>query len=1026
MNLKEQKDFAFSLAKRKLSLDSTNTSFKSKKGTFRKEYSSPKRSNQLLNKFINTAFKNNMDINKSRNIIAGNLPICISQLTNLKNFNELSTKFTQKEIKNSSLNNISSIDNDNTFNFHSNSRKKNNNFKKLISRNGKFLVINDLLNSFNTKFEKNGNGNNCTKNILTPEKEKSSLLLKLSPFRLKPNLRITSFVQSPIGSIKYKIRDIENKAFLNRSNINNNSSTLENNLSDINIIINKTNIKNDKNISSFDLCGNNLSSLGGTNNNSINNTIDIKRNNNKKHFSGLNFSFRKLKDLKHSNYNSKINKNLFLCMNNNIFEDKRNISNKNNIKPINKLIINNININKNKIINFHSKKSSDYNEKVINEIKKIIIQKDKENNNDVEKSFLNEKKIIQKNEIKINDISRNFSAIKKNNISTFKDIEQYENNVELNENQNLDENEKKSNNLQKKDNKDKKGKKSIKSAKILENKGIKTDKNAYLENTEKKIGIKMANLKNENIKLKLVQALSKNVLRIKRKNSIKIGDYFNKNKKEYSHLIIPPKSKKLEKNKFLNKLNKKLENNNALNNKLFNSKAVILLLNSKKKELYFSKKYNQYKDNIKNNIQNEGLNSLNIKVFNKYNNAIEDELNNKRDLILEYKNKYTKCNHDCGTEKSIFKYFCDKYEFEGIDSLKTKKNNKSRRNSIVLSLEQINKILEYKMTKKKDNFPLLKSKAFFMNNEVDWKNTKTNFMYIHKFILREHLFDLNDENTKYYSKRHNTDKHCTCSSHRSLSSFKNGLGSLLKNSGIIQFSPPKKRNLFRRTSSFIDLTSIHRRNSIKLEEKKKNNMNNYSILSSKKIFYNNNQKNGKYSRNEYLLNIKEVDDDDYRESEKEENTINEEKSKKELPFILQLDENNCKIKNKGEFLLKNYRTIEDIYLGLCFLIVEGKEKLFINKMEEMKELIDIDNQIFDGNTFLILATREGNKNLVKFLCENKCEMNLQNDKGNTALHYAIGNLFFDIVDILISYGAKEDILNCKGLRPWDCIDKYLE
>ena len=767
MNLKEQKDFAFSLAKRKLSLDSTNTSFKSKKGTFRKEYSSPKKPNQILNKFINTAFKNNMDINKSRNIIVSNLPICISQLTNLKNFNELSTKLTQKEIKNSSLNNISSIDNDNrsikdnSHIFHSNSRKKNNNFKKLISRNGKFLVINDLLNSFNTKFDNNGNGNNFSKNVMTPEKEKSSLLLKLSPFRLKPNLRITNFVQSPIGSIKYKIRDIENKAFLNRSNINNNSSTLENNLSDINIIINKTNIKNDKNISSFDLCGKNLSGLGGTNNDSINNTIDIKRNHNMKNFSGLNFSFRKLKDLKHSNYNSKINKNLFLYMNNNIFEDKRNITNKNNIKPINKLIINNININKNKIINFHSKKSSDYNEKVINEIKKIIIEKDKESktdNNDVEKSFLSAKKNTQKNKIKINDTPRNFSAVKKNNKSTFKGIELYENNVELNENHNLDENEKKSNNLQKEDNKDKKGKKSIKSEKIIENKGIKTDKNANLENSEKKIGIKMVNLKNENIKLKLVEALSKNIFKITRKKAIRIEDYFNKNKKEYSHLIIQPKSKKLEKNKFLNKLNKKIENNIALNNKLFNSKAVILLLNSKKKELYFSKKYNQYKDNIKNNILKEGPNSLNIKVFNKYNNEIKDELNNERDLILKYKNKYTKYSHYCGTETSIFKYFCDKYEFEGIDSIKAKKDNKRRRNSVVLSLDQISKLLDYKMTKKEDNFPLAKSKTFFMNDEVDWKNTKTNFMYIHKFILREHLFDLNDENTKYFSKRHNTDQ----------------------------------------------------------------------------------------------------------------------------------------------------------------------------------------------------------------------------------------------------------------------------
>ena len=35
-------------------------------------------------------------------------------------------------------------------------------------------------------------------------------------------------------------------------------------------------------------------------------------------------------------------------------------------------------------------------------------------------------------------------------------------------------------------------------------------------------------------------------------------------------------------------------------------------------------------------------------------------------------------------------------------------------------------------------------------------------------------------------------------------------------------------------------------------------------------------------------------------------------------------------------------------------------------------------------------------------------------------------LIFEIVDILISFGAREDIINNCGLRPWDCIDNNLE
>ena len=43
--------------------------------------------------------------------------------------------------------------------------------------------------------------------------------------------------------------------------------------------------------------------------------------------------------------------------------------------------------------------------------------------------------------------------------------------------------------------------------------------------------------------------------------------------------------------------------------------------------------------------------------------------------------------------------------------------------------------------------------------------------------------------------------------------------------------------------------------------------------------------------------------------------------------------------------------------------------MFINKIKELKDSIDINHQFFEGNTFLIMASREGNKNITYFLCQ---------------------------------------------------------
>ena len=117
--------------------------------------------------------------------------------------------------------------------------------------------------------------------------------------------------------------------------------------------------------------------------------------------------------------------------------------------------------------------------------------------------------------------------------------------------------------------------------------------------------------------------------------------------------------------------------------------------------------------------------------------------------------------------------------------------------------------------------------------------------------------------------------------------------------------------------------------------------------------------------------------------------------------------------------------IDEIYLELIKLIIEEKNKSFINFYEKNKKLIDINQELFGGNTLLILSTREGNYLITKFLCEHGSEVNNQNHNGNTALHYAIGKHYYNIADLLTKFGAREDIKNNNNLTAWECIENNI-
>ena len=60
-----------------------------------------------------------------------------------------------------------------------------------------------------------------------------------------------------------------------------------------------------------------------------------------------------------------------------------------------------------------------------------------------------------------------------------------------------------------------------------------------------------------------------------------------------------------------------------------------------------------------------------------------------------------------------------------------------------------------------------------------------------------------------------------------------------------------------------------------------------------------------------------------------------------------------------------------------------------------------------------------------YLLGKGANVNTQNKKQNTPLHYALSYQNFTICDMLLRSGADESVKNYKGLTPWQCLDtKY--
>ena len=65
----------------------------------------------------------------------------------------------------------------------------------------------------------------------------------------------------------------------------------------------------------------------------------------------------------------------------------------------------------------------------------------------------------------------------------------------------------------------------------------------------------------------------------------------------------------------------------------------------------------------------------------------------------------------------------------------------------------------------------------------------------------------------------------------------------------------------------------------------------------------------------------------------------------------------------------------------------------------------------EGNNLMIIATMSGSKSICDLLLQKGVDENFQNSNGDTPLHCAVLNRFHQVVDVLLSFGANENINN---------------
>ena len=523
------------------------------------------------------------------------------------------------------------------------------------------------------------------------------------------------------------------------------------------------------------------------------------------------------------------------------------------------------------------------------------------------------------------------------------------------------------------------------------------------------------------------------ILDLNTKKPSEIVESSNKKNEENNLLFLSSRSDRESKSKndIFN-----INNHNQKINKVYKKSKFLNKLNEEFTDSLISKRINiniqTKKQNIINKTKNE-YNNIIIKEYNKITNhtnhflskpeiqkmmsAYIKEIYNEKNRIIIYKETYIylitrkiqnvfNCIIGSDTRDYIFK----KYESNRMSLTEKLKKEETNQDSLIQSF-RLDKTIRT-MKRKSTFIPNLKKEHKKNDSEGVFTVEKThnvklrhkrylgNFIFVQELILKSLPF-YKENYIKLVNLHHqqlmtrNRKRYINFgASHKSITKFfnMNSFDSLTKKNSLNSIQSKgsyRRKKGEKRTASVLKIENIRKTLRIQSKPKAENKESNISVLKQKHFF--------KKLKTNFEHGVDSTEKESSKSQEKDKTDSNE------------LDPN-----------------IENIYFQLMKALFEGKNKFFQNFYLKNKKFIDINQVLIEGNTLLLLAAREGNYQITKFLCEEQADVNIQNADGNTALHYAIGKQFYSIADLLNMYGAKEDLLNLKGLSPWDCIEHNVD
>jgi len=105
---------------------------------------------------------------------------------------------------------------------------------------------------------------------------------------------------------------------------------------------------------------------------------------------------------------------------------------------------------------------------------------------------------------------------------------------------------------------------------------------------------------------------------------------------------------------------------------------------------------------------------------------------------------------------------------------------------------------------------------------------------------------------------------------------------------------------------------------------------------------------------------------------------------------------------------------ESTVFSLCR---HGHEEQLKSALDEVPDNLLLRDE--NGNTLLIVACQNNMFSIAKLLVCCGCDPNMQNNRGQTALHYSFTYNFLKIFNFLIQSGADDTILNAEGLTCYE-------